>query len=250
MSVAHLFAEILDLDLALGVLACFAATAVQGYTGFGGGLIAVPLMTILFGPVEGIAVAALGSIVGMAQLLPDAVRNAVRHEAAPLMAAVLIATPLGTAFLVSADPTLVRIGIGTFVLGSAAMLVTNLKYRGPRGTVPSFGVGLAAGGLTGAFGIPGGPIVALYFLASPSAPAVQRANMQLVSVLTVGMLLLGLAAGGQVGATTVARSLFVAPATVIGVASGAFLFRVAPAKWFRYVALAILVVSGISVIVA
>jgi uncharacterized membrane protein YfcA len=83
MSLAHLFAEILDLDLALGVLACFTATAVQGYTGFGGGLIAVPLMTILFGPVEGIAVAALGSIIGMAQLLPNALRNAVRHEAAP-----------------------------------------------------------------------------------------------------------------------------------------------------------------------
>ena len=76
------FTEILDRDLVLGMFVGFSATTIQGYAGFGGGLIFVPLMTILFGPIEGIAVAALAGFTGQLQLLPNAIRNATRQEVA------------------------------------------------------------------------------------------------------------------------------------------------------------------------
>ena len=46
-----MFNEILDRSLALGAVVAFVSAAIQGYAGFGGGLVIVPILAVLFGPV-------------------------------------------------------------------------------------------------------------------------------------------------------------------------------------------------------
>ena len=110
-----------------------AAGLVRGYGGFGGGLVAIPLLSLIYGPVEAYAMTAIIGVPGYVPLLPRAVRIADWTELAPTLAAATVATPIGVAALVIADPELIRRLIGLFVLLGAALLATGWVYRGRRG---------------------------------------------------------------------------------------------------------------------
>ena len=51
--------NILSFELILALLCLFFCAIVQGYSGFGGGLMIVTIMALLFGPVTGIALVAI-----------------------------------------------------------------------------------------------------------------------------------------------------------------------------------------------
>ena len=79
---------------------------VRGLTGFGGGLVMVPLFSMLWGPVE-----AIGAMVGLGfltlfQVLFPALRVARLRDAAPLLLGSALFTPVGVALLVSSVPKL------------------------------------------------------------------------------------------------------------------------------------------------
>ena len=158
--------EIFNLTLAMGGLVALISGVLRGYTGFVGGLLMIPLLAILLGPLEGITVSAIAGFVGAIQMAPRAAKIAHWPELAPVSIALAITTPLGILFLVSADPILIRRAMGAFVLLSAIVMMTGWNYRGSRAVVASATVGALAGGVTGAFGIPGGPFFVLYFLAA------------------------------------------------------------------------------------
>ena len=48
--------EVLNMSLLLGSLAALVSGLIQGYSGFAGGLIIVPVLAILFSPIEAIAI--------------------------------------------------------------------------------------------------------------------------------------------------------------------------------------------------
>ncbi len=102
------------------------------------------------------------------------------------------------------------------------------------------------GGVTGAFGIPGGPIFVVYFLSASVEPHVQRANIIFLVGVTISFLLVGLIADGLYDSLTLARSVFVVPMWLIGSRIGKRLFEVAPAVWFKKVTYGLLLVTGIS----
>ena len=52
---------ILQLDLLIGLLIVMTSGLVRGFTGFAGALVNVPLLTLLWGPVEAIAIASADS---------------------------------------------------------------------------------------------------------------------------------------------------------------------------------------------
>ncbi len=245
----QVFAGILDFSMALGACAAIFSGVLQGYSGFGGGLIIVPVLAILFGPLEGIAVASIAGFVGLIHLLPQAAKKAYWPEVTPLAIAIAVATPLGILFLVSADPLLVRRAMGIFIIISAAVMMTGWSYRGSRGLLASATTGALAGGVTGAFGIPGGPFLVLYFLASPNDAPTQRANIVIGIILVVAFLVVGLAFERKYTAETLARAVVIAPIFIVGSAIGAKLFKIAPAAWFKKVALGILLATGVIALV-
>lgn len=221
---------------------------IHGYTGFGGALLMVPLLSVLYSPVEAIAMVGVAMICGSAQLYPAAARQAVWRELFPIFVGIVVFVPLGAYLLFHLDPQLVRRSMGGFILVFAVILMSGWVYRGPRGVVPSVFVGALAGAITGASGV-GGPPIALYYLASPHPTVIQRANIVIsVMVLTLTVVA-SVAAGGGFSTDVVLRGLFLTPAYVIGVWSGVRLFMVMPKSYFRHAALWLLVATGFGVLV-
>jgi uncharacterized membrane protein YfcA len=244
-----LVTEILDLTLLLGATAALVSAMVQGYSGFGGGLVIVPILAVLFSPLEAVAIAAIGGIAGNITVMPGAVRAANWREAAPVSIAVAVAIPLALNFLISADPALIRRGMGVFTLAAAAVLMTGWMFRGRRSVFTSLAAGAVTGGIPGGFGIPGGPFMVVYYLSAPAPPPVQRANIIVTSTIGISFLIIGLIAEGAYDQPNLIRGAIIAPLFLAGIWIGRRIFQIAPAAWFKKVTYAILIATGIMALV-
>jgi len=72
-----IFTSVFDLTLLYVVGIAFLAGVMFGYTGWGAGLVAMPLLTLLFGPVEALAIFIIGALLVIVHIAPDAARKAV-----------------------------------------------------------------------------------------------------------------------------------------------------------------------------
>lgn len=159
--------------------AMFAAAAggfVRGFTGFGGALIYVPLVSAVAGPQ---IAAPTFLIIDYVTTLPFAIRS-VRlcrwHTVLPAAIAAVITTPFGAWLLATGNPTVLRWIICTAVILLLALIVSGWRYHGDAPAAASVGVGGIAGLFAGIAQISGPPVIALWV--SGSAPlAIIRANM-------------------------------------------------------------------------
>lgn len=243
----EILTQVMTLDFALGALIVVLSGMIHGYTGFGAGLLMTPLFSLLFGPVEAIAISTIVALVGSAQLYPGAARHANWRELMPIMIALVLVTPLGTYLLFNLDPEMIRRAMGGFVLLFALILMSGWIYRGRRGIGPSAAVGAIAGIISGATGV-GGPPVAVYFLSSPQPAEMQRANIVIAVTVLILMVLVAVAAGGGFTVETVIRGAVLTPAYIAGTWSGSRLFAIAPKEYFKRVALWLLLATGVGII--
>ena len=156
----------------------FLAAFVQGVTGFGSALVAMPLLAPIFGVRVAAALVALLSLaVNFALLLP-ARRELPWRRVAPLLAGSLAGIPVGVFLLAGADPRLARGLLGAaLVATSVAMLRAGQPKIGP-GNGPALAIGALAGLLGGAFNV-NGPVVALYAAAREWGKGEAHAALQL-----------------------------------------------------------------------
>ena len=238
---------ILNTVLGLGALVALFSGLIHGYTGFGAALLMMPLLALLFGPVQSIAITSVVVLSGSAQLYPGALRHAHWAELLPMSLAVMIITPVAAILLFSLNPEIVRRAMGAFVLLFAVLLMSGWSYRGRRGPLASTVAGALAAGITGISGL-GGPALALYFLSSPEPAQVQRANIVIGVSVVVLVFLVSIAIGGALTDQTLLRAIILIPAYVLGTWSGSRLFAVAPKEYFRRVAIWLLLVTGVGVI--
>lgn len=240
--------EIFDAVLVIGMLVAFFASGMTAYAGFGGALVMVPLFTLMIGPVQAIALTGICSLVALIHVIPGLLRTVRWREVLPVVIGLLLSISFGSGFLVRADPQVVRLLMGGFVLLAAAILIMDLRYSGPRGTLPSFGIGMVTGTIMGGAGVPAGPVMVIYYLAAPEPPQVQRANIMLSVWLLLLIMLASLTAREAIEADTVMSAVAVAPASILGAFVGKYLFRRAPVTWFRSFAYGVLVIIGISML--
>lgn len=133
----------------------------RGFTGFGGALVIVPVLSVLFTPREAVAMHAVMEIPGVLQLLPTAVRHAERKIVLPMLAALVVTTPIGVLLLVVVDQDTMRIVISVAVLVMVGLLARNWRYGGPPRLPVTVATGIAGGLAQGATGIGGPPIVVM-----------------------------------------------------------------------------------------
>ncbi len=225
--------------LAVGLV----AGALRGYTGFGGAVFAIPLLSLIYGPATAVAMVLAAGAAGTAQLMPGALPLADWRRIVPLVLASLAALPLGTWLLLTADPGLVRRGIGVFVLASAIAMMRGWSWRGPRTAALDGAVGGACGLATGLGGV-GGSIATLYLMSSPEPAAAIRANLVVIIGALSGAGLACLAAAGGVGAGNLPEILIYMPAYLASVWIGSRIFRGTSETTYRRVALWLLMAVG------
>lgn len=229
-------------------LIVFAAYVVFGISGFGSTLIAVPLLAHLF-PLKFVVpffviLDCVGAFNMGLRLRADLMREELRLLI-PFMAAGILA---GVWLLVQLRPELLLGGLGVFVVffGAAYVMRSGRGFPLPRWTAAPIG---AFGGATSAvFGI-GGPIYVFYLAGRGGGPTEIRATMPVVFMFTtLARIALFIAAGLYSPAALVAAAALL-PVMALGIWTGHHLHLNLSRETVIRVMGALLVVSGISLIV-
>lgn len=202
--------------------AVFIAAVLRGITGFGFALAAVPLISIVLPPAQGVVIAILlQCMIGLKDLAT--LRHLVAHwTLASLSVGALIGTPLGLMTLYALSADAMRILIAIIVLAGLLALIRQVRIRpGPRRAVAA---GVLAGIFSGMAAMPGPPAVA--YLLGTSTPAVEaRATLIIFFFITSLFTLPGLWVQGLLGQPVLLMAATSFPLLMIGTDLGGRVFR-------------------------
>lgn len=163
------------LTLTMVLFGVFAAAVLRGFTGFGFGLAAVPLLSLALPPAEVVPfVVVLQVVIGVASIR-QAWRDCDWHSVGVLAPGLLFGIPLGTTILTMFPPNPIRLAIGLIIAASVVLL--SCGFRLPPN--PSRLVGLSVGTLSGTISglsMMGGPPIVVYLIAVGRSAARVRAT--------------------------------------------------------------------------
>ena len=236
-------------NLIISVAIIAIAGIVQGYSGFGGGTISVPVLAILYSPIIAVGLITPIYILGAASLLPNAIKKADYKEVIPLCLAGSIAVFIGLSFLVNADPVSIKRIMGLFILLSTALMMFGRSYNGPRNIFLSFLAGAATGGITGGSGIPGAPVMVMYYMSAKVGPKIQRANIIITGSLFSVCVVMGLANNSIYSPSIILLICILGPVFMVCTRLGQYLFKIAPTEWFKRIAYCLLITSGAALLI-
>lgn len=221
------------------------ATTMKSFAGFGFGLAVVPLLSLIVPPAVAVPMALALDMIGSTQLVPHARRIADWHSLRRLVPAAFVAIPFGVYALTVIHPETLRIGISVVLLITVALMASGAKLPLHLPLPAVLGVGAAAGALSGGIAMPGPPVM-IYFLARPTAAAMNRASLLMFFFFTdIGSIATGIVSG-IVPMSTIIVALTLAPALFIGNTLGHHLFGLASDLHYRRIALGLLAIIALS----
>lgn len=214
------------LDPLLPILGiAFLAGLVQGLSGFGSGLVAVPLLALLL-PIETVVplMTLLSTLISVQNLLH--LRSSVRFDrVAPLLAGYVLGTPLGLYLLTRAPAALMLGVLGVFLTGYALLSLSGRQPRAPWLREWRFGLGVVSGALGSAFSTNGPPVI-LHVAAHPEwEPDQQKATLALFFALSSVITLFALGVGGLFTGEVLGWFLWGIPLLAVGTQAGILLYR-------------------------
>ena len=227
------------LTFLIAIAGIFLASVLRGFTGFGFGLAAVPLLSLVLPPAQVVpCVVLLNLIIGMAGMR-KAVRQTDWRSMRGLLPGVLVGIPAGLLILTAFRANTVRLAIGLIIAASVAMLWRGARLPPKPSGLLTLAVGMVSGVLTGLASI-GGPPMVVYLIAVGNGAGAVRATsivyfMFSGAISTVAMLYRGLI-GDDVLLWTVAGI----PAAYAGNWIGTWAFHKAKPHHHRMTALIVL----------
>jgi uncharacterized membrane protein YfcA len=234
--------------VALFLLSTFIGGITTGLAGFALGLVVTGVWLHIMTPVETATLIVGYSLVsqgyGIWQL-----RHAFAWRAvAPYIIGGAFGAPLGTALLALVSPSIMRTGIGVFlVVYGLYGLARPAFWPGRVGVATEVGVGFLnglIGGLTGLVGV----LIAAWCQVRGFAKDVQRSIFQPVTFSAGAITLASLAVAGAVTAETVKLYLIGVPVLLAGLWSGFRLYGKLDDVAFRTVMLVLLLLSGLALL--
>ncbi|NQX94740.1 MAG: sulfite exporter TauE/SafE family protein, partial [Erythrobacter sp.] len=148
-------------QIAVAVLATLGAAFIRGLTGFGFGILLVPILALALSPVE--AVLAINIMAGglafteIRMILREAERSA-----AVIGALVVVGTGPGLWLLSVTPPDIARLLIALVALSAFVAILVPQRGAEQPGVMATTATGLSAGVLTGFAAMPGPPVVPYY----------------------------------------------------------------------------------------
>ena len=237
------FIAVLTTDLIWAMIITFAGGLMLGYTGWGGAMVSMPFLTILYGPVAALVIMIIGALLVAASLFPTAARIADWRRMTPILIAMAVCVPIGNLLLFALEPNLIRRIIGWLIVGASILILSGWRYSGPQGAGASATTGVISGLINGFVGL-GGPPLVIYMLALKLSAAVQRANALVFMAITSVLVLGSTFVGGGVTLENSFLGVLTAPFQIAGGWLGARLFLKLPAELFKKFSLAALIVLG------
>ncbi|MCV2880910.1 TSUP family transporter [Actibacterium sp. XHP0104] len=221
------------------VLTFLIAGVVRGFTGFGTGLIFMPVAARFIPLADAIVVLNVTGILSLLVLMPRAWREADRGQVGVLALAALATAPLGVMLLTWLDGGTVRWALSLAALVTLVALMAGWRHARRLGWPGLGAVGGAAGVLGGMTGLSGPPVI-LFYLSGPGRVAQVRANTVLfLSVLDAGIIA-NLFARGLVGMHAIGLGLLLSVPYLVSVFIGQALFRPERERAYRHAAYAVI----------
>jgi uncharacterized membrane protein YfcA len=241
--------ELTTFDTVLVVGTAFIAGVMRGFSGFGAALIIAPVLALAVGPRAAIPAIMIVMVVTSLQLVPRAWKDANWPVVIPLSIGGSIGIPIGAWLLIVIDPEIIRRSISVVVVFFAVMMLIGWRYRGNIGPAVSAFAGGIGGFISGAAAA-GGPAVIMFLLAGPENAARNRAAIILYFFFSQGIALVVYWFGDLMTLKTLWIALPMVPTIVLGTWLGEKMFGKASDQLYRRIALACLLIIGVSTLFA
>lgn len=227
------------------IAASFTAGLVRGFTGFGSGLVLLPVVAIYLSPVAAITAMTIADFFGPIPILRKALRSVHLPDLGRLCFAMMVGLPVGVAVLLVLDPDLFRFAVSGVAAIMLVLLVSGARYSGTLTPPLIYATGGLAGLLGGVAGLPGPPIILLYLASQLPAIVVRGTTMAFLFVYD--MVLFGVyAINGALLFSAIWLGLVLAIPNVLGNILGAALFRADYERFYRAAAYTIIASSALS----
>ncbi len=239
------FLPFLDDRLAIAAMIGFAAGFVRGFSGFGAGMVYVPLIGALYGPRFAVTTVLIVDFICSFPFIVAALPHVRWRETLPLVLACAIGIPLGTMALLYVDPTPMRWAIAAIIVLFVILLASGWRYHGAPKLPITLSVGALSGTLGGATQIPGPPVI-IYWLGGAISAAAVRANLITYFALFDLLSLVVYGWSGLLTNETFSFGLLMLLPFLAGAAGGTMLFAFVSDASYRSAAYVIILFAAIS----
>ncbi len=233
--------------LLIAVFGVFFAALLRGFTGFGFGLAAVPLLSLALAPARVVPfVVVLQAIVGVGGLR-SAWRLCDWRAVRGLSPGLVLGIPIGVAMLTGLRANPVRLAIGGVILASVVLLWRGFRLPPRPSHVVTAAFGLAAGVMSGLASM-GGPPILLYLMAMSHRAAVVRASSIIYFMISAMLSLLLMTWQGLIDREILSWSIASVPVLIAGTFAGNWGFGRSAPHYHRVIALLTLSVLAVLLI--
>ncbi|MBD2843070.1 sulfite exporter TauE/SafE family protein [Erythrobacter rubeus] len=181
-------------QIAVAIAATLGAAFVRGLTGFGFGILLVPILALALTPVE--AVLAINIMAGLLALTEiRLILREAERSALLISTLVVVGTAPGLMLLAATPQDLARLLIALVALSAFGAILLPRRSAAQPGAGATTAVGLSAGVLTGFAAMPGPPVVP-YYVGRDIPRATAKASM--IGIFGVAAVA-GIASGSAIG---------------------------------------------------
>ena len=223
-----------------------AAMVIRTLTGFGSALIAIPLLSILFGAKYAIPFIMIYECLIDIMILGGE-RSRMKTDVFrvwPLLMAGLIGVPLGTEVLILSSDRFLKVGMGIALIVFSILLMRNVNLNFRLDRLGSAVAGLVGGFLCGSVGLPGPPMALL--LSSQGFQKEEFRRVIVVFLTALDFFTFGYYSWvGLITPDMLLYGLEFLPAMVLGFLVGKFAFGRVNEAHFRRLTLGITLAAGV-----
>ncbi|MGH7313051.1 MAG: sulfite exporter TauE/SafE family protein [Candidatus Rokuibacteriota bacterium] len=238
----------MSLTWTAAALIILGASFVMGLAGFGIALVSLAFLPYFMPPASAVVLITIYAFAFAVGVVIQLRREVVPGAIATLLVGTLIGMPFGVWALAALPASALTRLIGLMLLVAVGLEWLGLYPQRLAGRLWGLGAGALAGVTGGAAGTPGPPVI-LYAAAQRWSPRTMKANLQAFLVVNQGAILLGYWWAGLLTAEVGRLVVVFAVPAALGVLGGVALFgRIDPAA-FRRVLFAVLLVSGLVLLV-
>ena len=204
----------------LGFISILLASLVQGITGFGFALIAVPLLSLFIPELRNITpIIVIYSFLTNIIIVYRTKQYINLKKILPLIIFGILATPLGTYILLYVNVNTLKIIVGSIITITALAMLKNYKINIKNQNVSYGVVGLLSGFLNGSTGLSGPPVV-LFLTNQNTDKNVFRANLTFYGIATNIFAIIIFISEGIINTSVLNFTAIYLPALIIGVSGG------------------------------
>ena len=224
---------------------------VNGLTGMGTGMTALPFWAHVLAPTLASPLVVACSIVGQVQTLPAIWHAIDPRRVLPFVAGGLLGVPFGVFLLPAIDTAAFKTAVGLLLVAVCAFLLLHRRRRAwtAGGRIADALVGLAGGVLGGLAGL-SGILVTVWTELRGWEKDARRAVLQGFNLSILVFALVSLAVAGLLTVELWKLFLLAVPATMLGAWAGRRLYGKLDTARFGRVVLVLLIVGGVSLVVS